>query len=264
MRNSIFKFAVIGAASLICCSLRADPEIKGTATELAQFIGAVPKTASLTGESEVRVPAHRAIMTLRVTTENRSLQEALRQNADFRGRVAEQLRKQGISDDRIRASKFSSTPKYGIFGDKAKSYRVENVMRITVEDEKEFRGAAGAVDLFPEVQFAGVEFEYADMESLKQKAIMQACDNANERRKLYEEKFGLKLTPTRFNEGEVAQPETTLARTGLSAEKPNDVNMAPAISSASSSGTVDNAVWSCGELVYTARVTVEYSVTQPK
>src|SRR5262249_53240699 len=135
-RNSMFKLAVISAASVICFHAWAEPEIKGTATELAQFIGSVPKTALLTGESEVRIPANRAILTLRVTTENRSLQEALRLNADFRARIAQQLKGQGITADRIQASKFSSTPKFGMFGDKAKSYRVENLMRIAVNDEK--------------------------------------------------------------------------------------------------------------------------------
>src|SRR6202000_2127203 len=85
----------------------AEPEIKGTATELAQYINGVPKIVTVTGEAEVRVPAHRAVLSLRVITENRSLQEAFRLNLELRRRIAEALKKQGISADRIQASKFS-------------------------------------------------------------------------------------------------------------------------------------------------------------
>ncbi|HET7625714.1 MAG TPA: SIMPL domain-containing protein, partial [Verrucomicrobiae bacterium] len=170
------RIFVVGLISFLCCSAFAEPEIRGTAVELTHFLNGISKTTSVAGEAEVRVPAHRAILSLGIVTENKSLQDALRQNAEMRNKVADFLRKQGIPSDRIQASKFSSTPKFGLFGDKAKSYRVENVMRVAVQDEKEFQAAAGAVDSWQEVRFGGVEFEYADKEALRQKAISDACD----------------------------------------------------------------------------------------
>ena len=53
----------------------------------------------------------------------------------------------------------------------------------------------GVVDNWPDVQFGGVEFEYGDKEVVKQQAIRQACDNANERKAIYESKLDLKLMP---------------------------------------------------------------------
>ena len=261
MRALILIILVSG----ISCRSYADTEIKGTPTELAQYLNGVPKTVMVTGDAEVRVPAHRAVLSLRVTTENRSLQEALRANNDVRAKLSDQLKKQGISADRIQSSKFSSTPKFGIFGEKAKSYRIENVMRVAVQDDKEFQSAAAAVDSWSEVQFAGVEFEYADKEALKQKAISQACDNANEHRKLYEEKLGLKLTPARFSEGIVAARNAALGNYGVSVSD----RSAPAYSSGPGSASrptdeaTEESVSSFGELVYTAHVVVEYSA-QPK
>jgi uncharacterized protein YggE len=232
----------------------AEPEIKGTATELAQYISGIPKNVSVIGEAEVRVPAHKAVLTLRVTTENRSLQEAFRSNLDLRSKIADQLKKQGISPDRIVASKFSSTPKYGIFSDKAKGYRVENVMRVTVQDEKEFQGATAIVDAYPEVQFGGVEFQYADREALKQQAIGKAIDNAGERAKVYGEKLALKLTPVAFTDNSVLPMNSMapnasdgLLTSGLRSTTP--ANVLP-----------EESISSFGELVYTARVSVEYSV----
>jgi hypothetical protein len=251
------KLVTLGLILLFGFKTYAEPEIKGTAPELAQFLNGVPKTVAVTGEAEVRVPANRAVLSLKVVTENKSLQEALRANAELRGKLAEYLKKQGIPADRIQGSKFSSTPKFGMFGEKAKSYRVENEMRISVQDEKEFQKATGAVDAWAEVQYDGVEFEYADKEAQKQSAIARACDNAAERKKIYEDKFGLKLTPARFNEGEVAQRNAGPANYVMTRSKEYVSSLSSPASAA------EETVSSFGELVYTARVTVEYSV-QPK
>jgi len=255
MRNTLLA-ALFVALQL---TARAELEIKGNPTDLAQYMNGIPKTVAITGESEVRVPAHRAVLTLRVTTENRSLQDAFRLNADLRGKIAEQLKKQGISSDRILASRFSSTPKYGIFSDKAKGYRIENVMRVTVQDEKEFQGATSVVDAFPEVQFGGIEFQYADREALKQQAIGKAIDNASEQAKLYAEKLALKLAPVAFTESSV-YPLSVMAGNSsdnkLTAGLRNNVSTSP-------NESIEESISSFGELVYTARVSVTYSA-QPK
>ena len=255
------KSTIIGVVLLAGFAASAEPEIKGTAPELAQFINGVPKAVMVTGDAEIRVPAHRAVLSLRVKTENKSLQEALRANLDLRGKLADYLKNLRIPAERIQASKFSSTPKFGIFSEKAKSYRVENVMRISVQDEKEFQNAASAVDKWAEVQFDGVEFEYADKELQKQSATAKACDNANDRKKIYEEKFNLKLTPSRFSEGEVEQRNAGPTNYGLPRGGAYDSSVTPP--PAPAGVAAEESVSSFGEMVYTARVTVEYSV-QPK
>lgn len=250
----------VGVVCLGCLVSRAEPELRGTAPELAGFIKGIPKTVVITGEAEVRVPAHRAVLSLKVTTENKSLQAALRANLDLRGKLTEYFQRQGITADRIHASKFSSTPKYGLFGDKAKSYRVENVMRIAVQDEKEFQGAAGAVDQWSVVQFGGVEFEYADKAALKSKAISQACDNANDRRKIYEERLGLKLTPASFSQGLVTQRNIEADNYGISLGRRQYSGSASSGGPGQSPGdesAAEESISSFGELVYTARVSVE-------
>jgi uncharacterized protein len=250
---------IIGTAFLVCLTAFAEPEIKGTIPDLAHFINDVPKSVVVTGEAEIRVPAHRAVLSLRVVTENKSLQEAMRANLEIRNKLSDYLKSMGIPTDRIQASKFSSTPKFGIFGEKAKSYRLENVMRISVQDEKEFQATSSAVDKWAEVQFDGVEFEYADKELQKQSAIAKACDNANDRKKVYEEKLGLKLTPQKFSEGEVEQRNAVGANYGLTKGVGYDNKMTPLTSAVVGSATSES-VSSFGEMVYTARVSVEYKV----
>lgn len=252
MKSTKLVLALMLAAST---SLRAEPEIKGTAADLSQFINGVTKTVTVSGEFEVRAPASRAVLSLSVITESRALQDALRSNADIRGRVIAQLKQQNIATERIQSSRFSSTPKFGLLGDKAKSYRVENVIRVSVLDEKEFRNAAGVVDAFPEVQYGGVEFEYADREALKQKAIAQACINAGDRKKLYEEQLGLKLSAIRFGEGVVGESEPKAQPAPRKSEWSR-------LSSADYSSSVQENVSSFGELVFTARLMVEYAVVK--
>jgi uncharacterized protein YggE len=258
----MLKLATIGLISLLSFVAVAEPEIKGSPAELAQYLRTVPKTTLLTGEAELRVPAQRAVVTLKVVTENKSLQDALRFNLEFRTRLAEQLKKQGIPAERIQASKFSSTPKFGMFGEKAKSYRVENLVRVTVQDEKEFHAAAAAVDAWSEVQFVGVEFEYADKTALKEKTLLLACDNAIQRKKVYEEKFGVQLTAVSFSQGEVKSLNAA-ANYGAYSNRAYGLSSGVPADSAPAEAAVDESVSSLGELLYSARVTVEYSV-QPK
>jgi uncharacterized protein YggE len=245
----------------------AEPEIKGTALELAQYLNNVPKTVTVTGEAEVRVPAHRAVLSLRVTTENHSFQEAFRHNLEVRQKIADVLSKQGISPDRIQSSRFSSTPKFGIFGDKAKSYRVENVVRVVVQDEKEFQNATSVIDAYPEVQFEGVEFQYADRAALKQQALAKAIDNAGERANIYEEKLSLKLTPAAFSEGTVFAMNPVNAnyanRGYISNEKLQMAGSTSPTQPSDAEAATQESISSFGELVYTARINVDYSA-QPK
>jgi uncharacterized protein YggE len=215
------------------------------------------------GEAEVRVPAHRAVLNLKVVTENKSLQGALRANLELRNALADYLKDLGIPADRVQASKFSSTPKFGMFGEKAKSYRVENVMRVSVQDEKEFQGVTGAVDKWDEVQFVGVEFEYADKESQKQNAIAKACDNASDQKKIYEEKFGLKLTPVGFGQNEVLQRNVSPGDYyGSKAYGVTPIASVASSESVSEAAATGDSISSFGEIIYTAKVAVEYTVQQ--
>lgn len=123
------------AALLVPITLRAEPEISGAPQELESFLAGRTQTVSLTGEAKVQVPVERAIATLRVVSEGRTLADTIRENRELRSKVAAQLQKAGIPAEAISASKFSSSPNYGLFGEKAKSHRVENLVQVTVTDD---------------------------------------------------------------------------------------------------------------------------------
>ena len=88
------------AVSLIVLSIQplcAEPELKGSPGELAAYLGAVPRTVSVPGESEVNVQADQALISLKVTTENKSLQDALRNNQEIRNKMFNTLKDRGMA-----------------------------------------------------------------------------------------------------------------------------------------------------------------------
>lgn len=264
MKPSTLAFALMLA---ITTAVKAEPEIKGTATELSEHLAAVPRTVLLSGESEVKVPSDRALVSLSVVTEHRSLQEASRQNQELRAKLIKTLAGQGIAADRIQASKFSSTPKYGVFGDKAKSYRVDNVVKITAQDEKEFQAVANLVDTHAEVRYESIEFEHSDKEGLKKKVLEQAIDKVAEKQRLYQEKLGVKLKVKGFVEGRSSIGDVVVGRrmyAGLEGSYSKVATLGATRSVTPTPEAVSEALpTSFAEMIFRAQVAVEYTVLSP-
>ena len=255
----MWKPIAIISACLCTVTLCAEPELKGSPAELTAYLATLPKTVSITGESELKSAADRAIVSLKVVTENKSLQEAARANQEIRSALLRTLTERGLPADRVKASRFSSTPKYGWLREKPKSYRVENIVKITVQDEKEFQAVAKLVDSVSEVFYDTSEFEASNKDELKAKAIALTIDKAADKKRLFEEKLGVKLTPKAFSEGpagllplpESAGYKRTMGYSGRGVSTPNITETAE--------GTEEMPA-AFGELIYKATVTVEYTV----
>lgn len=264
MKPISFAFALL---FVITPAVQAEPEIKGTAAELSEHLATVPRTVLLSGESELKVPSDRALVSLSVVTEHRSLQEASRQNQELRAKLIKTLAGQGISADRIQASKFSSTPKYGVFGDKAKSYRVENVVKISAQDEKEFQAVANLVDAHAEVRYESIDFEHSDKEGLKKKVLEQAIDKVTEKQRLFQEKLGVKLKVKSFVEGRSSVGDVVVGRriyAGLEGSYSKMATLGATRSVTPMPEAVSEALpTSFAEMIFRAQVAVEYTVVAP-
>lgn len=258
------KLIVALLSLLLASNLLAEPELKGSASELAAFLSAVPKSVSVTGEAEVKANADRAVISLSVVTESKSLQDAARLNQEVRNKIVKRLKDADLAPERIQASKFSSTPKYGIFSEKAKSYRVENILKITALDEKEFQAVASQVDGIAEVRYAGIDFEHSDKEGLKTKALTQALANATAKKKVYEDQLGVKLTPRGFSTSAAAGSLPLQRRSfesGLYDLKSVPGKAATPISSGQAQNVeMEESLSVFGELIFTTRVAVDYAV----
>ena len=158
--------------------LSAEPELKGSPTELASYLANIPRLVLITAEGEANAQADKATITLRVVTDGRGLQPTIKANQEVRNRLLSFLKKRAVPEDRIKSSRFSSSPKHSVFSDKAKSYRVENQLKITVLDDNQFQAVALAIDAISEVHYVGIEFDDSNKEQLKAKAVTQACERA--------------------------------------------------------------------------------------
>ncbi len=239
-------------------------ELKGTPEELVAHLAGLPQIVSVVGESEVKVAADKAEVTIKVATEDKSLPMALRQNQEIRGRLSAWLKENGVAADQIQAARFSTTQKHGPFAEKAKSHRIDHFLKITVRDEKEFQAVAVTVDRWPEVQFVGVEGVHSGKEAVKARVQAQALEKAGERRKVYEEKLGVKLVVKRFTESstEPSSGERRAAYYGLQYSSAgagfDKTTSIPARGGLSTESAAAGDGF--GELVFTARVTVDYAV----
>ena len=229
----------------------AEPELKGTLTELRQHLAAVDRMVAVSGDGEVKSPADRAIITLRLISESKSLQEALKVNQTLRSKLVNALKERGIPVDRIDAGKFSSTPRHGTFSDKVKSFKVENQVKVTVVEEKELQDTVRMLDELDGLEYGGMEFEHSKKQELKRKALAEALESATARKKVYEEQLALILTPVKLSESVMtAVPRPRMERA---------VDLAPSFGG--KSAVEPEPVAGFGEMVFTAQVMVHYSVS---
>jgi uncharacterized protein YggE len=203
----VFSFLVT-----LTVPLFAEVELTGSPRELSGYLTDIPQTVSITGKAEKKVPADQAIIHVEVTTESRSMDEALSQNKALRQQITTKLLAAGLPKDRIKASQFSSTPESGIFTDKIRSYKVENTMKITTTSEAEFQAVAALIDEYKEVEYKTTEFELSNRKEIERQLLAEACRDAVAKKDLYALELKVTLTPVRFHDGHVAlyQPQGNL------------------------------------------------------
>ena len=232
----------------------AETELKGSPDELLKYLKIQPDTVTISAEATFDVQASRAVVMVSVITEDSLLKQSLKDNQNLRKEIIQTLNQSGISSEKISGTKFSSTPKYGIFGKKPSSYKVENVLKITVENETEFQNVALIIDSYKEVYYRELKFEHEDKENNKIKALEKAFDILANKKSVYEKRLGITLLPKNFIDGN-APPREMLE--GVSVKKVDYDKITSSLVSDGASGTPI-----FGELTFTASIRVEFFVKQ--
>lgn len=209
MRPFILLFLL--SASIIPYT-QAEPTLKGTPSELTQYLSTLPNTIKLYGEAEMDVPVKKGIVSFKISTEESHLKEALSKNQQLKDNIVSSLVKQGISADDITGAKFSSTPESGFWSKKAASYKVDNTLKITIHNEKEFQIIAGVIDQHDDAHYQGIELKHADKERIKYQLIEKALANVETKKKIYESKLNLNLKEKLFYEDIHLAPMPMLQR----------------------------------------------------
>ena len=101
-------------------------------------------------------------------------------------------------------------------------------------------------------------FESPDKDQWKAKAVAQAMDKADERKRLYEEKLGIKLAAKSITEGSVSIQSNNANNNGYGVVAGRISTGLP--EAAPAADNQDETANDFGEVVYRAQVTVEYAV----
>lgn len=242
--QTVFSLLLVSSLPLF-----AEVELNGNPQELTAYLNSIPETVTIDGKAEKKIPADRAIIRLKVTTENKSMDAALAANRLLREEITTKLLAAGLTTNRIQAAQFSSTPESGFFSDKVRSYKVSNTMKATVINEAEFRAVAALIDAHSEITYETTEFELSTKKDVEHQLLAEACQDATTKKAIYETGLNVTLTPVRFHNGPVQlfQVRARMQKmASFSVAEAADSSYAPPVQ--------------FDEMVFNASITVEYSL----
>lgn len=235
----------------------AQQELTGTPDELRQFLHPNPNTVNITGSADISAYKDVAKVSLLVTTEERTLQEAMEINAELRQRMFDSFLGAGISEQEINNSKFSTSPQFGIFGRSPSSFEVSARLEVSVSSEINLQLLARLADENDEVIFEETSFEHSEMDDFEARAREEAMADVMEQKAYYESTLDLKLKAINFFYGAVQQiarsAPIALTQTMGSTGLPQDSVPNPARSAAAVAPSFD-------EVRYQTSVTVVFEI----
>lgn len=226
----------------------AEPELSGSPSELKPWLNGLQKTVSFTGYTKEELTMEKALVKLSVATEKKQLADALKDNLNIRKMVKQRLQDAGIDASQISESRFSSTPEYGFFDERPKSYKVENTLSIEITNENQMIEIASVSDELEEVIYLGSNAKAEATAEFRRMLIAKAIENAQKKAELFKSRLGVQLTVVEFEEhvkSYIPQSPTSTKR-----------------SSVASTFDSGSSAKSFGQTPYHATVTITYEVVR--
>ncbi|NMP17743.1 SIMPL domain-containing protein [Thalassotalea sp. Y01] len=191
---------LIGIAALCSFSAIAEPELKGSPSELKSFFHPDVKTISITQSAEEIAFKDVAVISMLITTEDKKLAMSLQKNTKLRNDISATLTADGIHSDQIKNSKFSTSPDYGWFGDKPDNYKVANTVTVRIDNELGFQSIAKIVDAYDEVTLINTDYEHSEKDVYIQKTKQNALNKVLAQKDFYVQSLGIDLQAISFND----------------------------------------------------------------
>ena len=205
-------------------STLAQAQLSGTPDELREFLYPRPNTVNINGEGELTAYKDVAKISLMVTSEERSLSEAMEVNQALRLELIQGFVSAGIPQEDINNSKFSSSPQFGFFGRNPNSFEVSARMEIEVSSEEHLQLLAAAADEHDEVEFENTEFEHSEEDSFEDQVREMALQDVMTQKDYYESSLGLELQAVNFFYGGIRQMSRAMPMAEMSQEIAIDAN----------------------------------------
>lgn len=158
------------------------------------------KTLSVTGTGESQSRPDLAYVTVGVSTEARTAQEAAQQNAEATAKVVSALRERGIAERDIQTSNYSVQPRYDnrpgseptIVG-----YVVNNMVRATIRKLEQVGAAIDTALSAGANNVQGVSFGLDDSDAAEDAALRDAVRDARRRAEVLATAAGVRLQGVR-------------------------------------------------------------------
>lgn len=208
MKKYLPLFLMLSSISAVCAAT----ELKGTPDELKRFLHPDKRTVSLHTNVERRAYADQAIISVIVKTEEKSLSKAMDENASLRKILREMLVANGVANENIQNSKFSSSPQYGWFGDKPKSFEVVNRVAIKINSEVGLQSLANIADQYDEMTISATEFKHTKKDELYLSLKDEAMKKILAEKAYYEKNLNVSLSAIYFHDNGISPVNTQGAR----------------------------------------------------
>ena len=229
------SLAAAAAASLVgfSHSSLAQAQLSGTPDELREFLYPRPNTVNINGEGELTAYKDTAKVSLIVTSEERSLSQAMKVNQALRLELIQEFVTAGIPTDAINNSKFSSSPQFGLFGRNPNSFEVSARMEIQVTREEHLQLLAAAADEHDEVVFESTAFEHSEEDDFEDQVREIAVQDVMAQKANYESSLGLELKAVNFFYGGIRRMARAMPQAMMAQEMAMDASGGRASSSVS-------------------------------
>ena len=179
-------------------SQAAEPELKGTPSELRQYLHTGNREVVLAGFAKQSVQADVGHVTVVVHTQAKDLTAAIAANAQRREAMAQAIQSQGIDAKAIHAQKFSNSPQFSWFGKTPSSFEVINKLTVDVSDEHQLMIVTAAGTSPPELTIGDITFEYSKQREMEEQVRKSAFEDALAKKGFYEQRLGATLRPIGF------------------------------------------------------------------
>ena len=236
-------------------------EIRGEPEALRKFLHPHKSRVTLNAQVERRVYADQAIVSVLVKNDDKTLANAMQENARLRETLKTSLVSSAVSTDDIKNSQFSSSPQYGWFGDKPKSFEVINRVVVTINSEQALQALASVTDKFDEMSIVGTEFKHTTKDEVHGELKKEAMKKILIDKAYYENSLQVELKTVSFHDsglidgptdGEVALEAIMV--TGLKSKQ------SATSSNAYNDRNASNGQQSFEEIKYTINLRVDFEV----
>lgn len=248
-------------ASPVLVNIAQATEIKGSPEELRKFLHPQKRSVSLSANVERRVYADQAIVSVIVKNEAKTLANAMQANATLRAKLKTALVEAGVAANDIQNSKFSSSPQFGWFGDKPKSFEVINRVSVKINNEQALQSLATIADKFEEMNIASTEYKHTTKDALYEEMKEEAMQKILASKTYYEKTLSVTLKTLSFYDSGIQSNATNGGRalemirvTGLREKKDEYAT------SSLSKPDYNSQQSSFEEIQYTSNMSVEFEI----